>query len=243
MKRKLLKLIGHKHGNRFSWGEFYWHFPPSKWNLSLKLTQQHTDFNDMLVFSPFIFSAYVFLPSEICRDKNSMLPLNGKSYGFYVYESLKKFHSLVLLWRKNSKHIEMPWTYKWYSVEVLDHEFNSVYYEDLNMRKHNSSINLWEKRSAAGVAHEKIYDYTYVRKNGEIQSRKATVIVHRTVWVMRGFPLKKKTETSIYVSFDKEIGESVYEYNGGVVGCSCTIKNGETPEMTLRRMEQEQKFD
>ena len=60
MKRALLKLIGHRYDERFKWGEFYWHPRPSEWKLSLRLTSRYSELDDMLILSPFIFTAYVF---------------------------------------------------------------------------------------------------------------------------------------------------------------------------------------
>jgi hypothetical protein len=49
--------------------------------------------------------------------------------------------------------------------------------------------------------------------------------------------------TSIWVTFNEEIGERVETWKGGTTGCGCDIRTGETPEMTLRRMEKERKFE
>jgi hypothetical protein len=49
--------------------------------------------------------------------------------------------------------------------------------------------------------------------------------------------------TSIWVTFNEEIGERVGSWKGGVTGAVTDILPGETPEMTLRRMEKERKFE
>jgi len=238
--KSLLRILGHKYKNRFSWGEFYWHPFPKQWKLSLKLTDRYSELTDMLVIHPFIFSAYLHLPTKWCAIRSGGDMSDGKSYGFYVYESLKNFHTLVLQWGKKSKHIEMPWTYRWFSTEILDHNYNVVYHEDKDTT--GNWLNNMEQREAIRKLTEKTYDYTYVRNNGEVQRRKATVVVERRVWTMRWLPFKKHIQTSIRVTFDKEIGEQVNTWKGGVTGCGYDISKDETPEMTLRRMERERVF-
>ena len=109
MRRKLLKIFGYKGDNVFTWGEFYWHVNPFRWQLTLKLTKQYGKFNDLLTISPFIFTIYISLPSQICPPKNIRFPWEEKSYGFYIYESLKNFHNINVLWGKKRKRINMPW--------------------------------------------------------------------------------------------------------------------------------------
>jgi len=242
MKRALLKLIGHRYDERFKWGEFYWHPRPSEWKLSLRLTSRYSELDDMLILSPFIFTAYVFLPSKICCKKPNKGDWHGKAYGFYVYTSIRNFFALVLLWGDKIKHIEMPWTYDWYSKEILDDQHNVVYYEDRKMRRNNAR-ELWKKYEEIANKYKKIYDYTYVKKNGEVQRREAEVFIERMTWARRWIPFKKCSSTVLKISFDKEIGEKAGTYEGGVTGCNYKIHDGESPIQALRRMQKEQIFD
>lgn len=234
-------MTGHRFDNRYKWGEFYWRLHPKHWNLSLKLTDSSNDVSDMLIMEPLVFSAYIHFPTRICVGNN--LGSDDKRYGFYVYPSVKNMEALVLQWGRYSKHIDMPWTYKWLSTEVLDFDYNPVYYEDKYTNKKEDWKSRLEKEEAAKRLTEKTYDYTYTRKSGEVQRRKATVCVERRVWTMRWLPLKKMMRTSIWVTFDEEIGEKVDSWKGGTTGCGWSIIGKDTPEMTLRKMERERKFE
>jgi hypothetical protein len=134
----------------------------------------------------------------------------------------------------------MPWSYEWFSTEILDHDYNSVYYEDKYMDRRGSKWrSMWERMEEVKRSVEKTYDYTYSTRGGEVQHRKASVIVERRVWTMRWLPLKKMIRTSIWATFNEGIGEKTWDWKGGTNGCGYEIKKGETPEMTLRRMERE----
>ena len=241
---KLFKTItGHRFDNCYKWGEFYWTPHPKHWNLSLKFTDRYDESTDLLVVQPLLFSAYIYLPTKVCAIRNSGDMSDGKSYGFYVYSSLKNFETLVLCWNKWSKHIQMPWTYDWLSTEILDFDYHSVYYEDRYTNKKEKWKERWEKEEAAKRLTEKTYDYTYIRKSGEVQRRKATVCVERRVWTMRWLPLKKLIRTSIWVTFNEEIGEKVGSWKGGVTGAGNDVLDGESPLQSLRRMESVRKFE
>ena len=242
MNKFLKKITGHKFDNRYKWGEFYWRLHPKHWNLSLQLTDRYGEYADLLIVELLLFSAYIYLPTKICPVRSRSDMSDGKKYGFYIYQSLKNFECLVLCWGNSSKHIDMPWTYEWFSLEILDHDYTSIYYEDKYTNKKTDRKFRGDEEEMAKRSSEKIYDYTYVRENGEIQKRKATVIVERMGWTMRGLPFKKKKCTSIWVTFDEAIGERVDTWKGGVTGSGTEILLGETPLMALRRMEIERKF-
>jgi hypothetical protein len=165
---------------------------PKRWDLSLRLYESWNDANtDCISISPLLFKLYIDLPTTICQPEELWQRGNGKSYGFYLYPSVKNFECLVLCFGKWSKHIEMPWTYKWLSTEILNCDCNPVYYEDRYTNKKEEWKERWEKEEAAKRLTEKTYDYTYTRKSGEVQRRKATVCVERRVWTMRWLPIKK----------------------------------------------------
>lgn len=84
--------------------------------------------------------------------------------------------------------------------------------------------------------------YTYVRNNGEIQHRTATISVTEGIWSRKWFPFIKKVYKTIDVEFDDEVGERSGSWKGGVLGCSYLMKPGENMEDTLRRMEQDREF-
>ena len=242
MNKTIKKLLGHKYDTRFKWGEFNWHPKFNNWRLGFRLTDRYSEITDMLVIEPLLCSAYIYLPTKICPLRKNGDMSDGKSYGFYLYESVKNFTTLVLRWGKWSNHIEMPWTYKWYSTEILNNNNNCVYYEDTKTNKlidwsiRNKTEEFWKKETS------KIYDYTYTKKNQEVQKRRATVFISRRTWTMRWFPWIKLIKKSIDVTFNEEVGEGSGSWKGGCTGCEYDMLEGETSLQTLRRMEKERIF-
>jgi hypothetical protein len=236
------KLIGHRYGNRYSWGEFYWTLHPKHWDLSVKLTDSCNSGNDMICFCPLLFKSYIDLPTKFCQPKEYYSFGDGKSYGFYVYSSIKNFTTLVFQWDKHSKHIEMPWTYKWYSEEILDFDGKVVYYDSVKMRhipfeNRFKSKDFWKKEVAKQVK------FKYKLKNGKIQNRIATIFHTRSTYKMRALPWIKKTYNYVDYTFNDEVGEKTGSWKGGVIASSEIIKDGETPLQAFRRMEKERKFN
>lgn len=238
------KLIGHRYKNRYNWGEFYWTWHPKHWNLSLRLTDRHSEIGDMLIFCPLIFKSYIYLPTRFCQNKESKYGSfgDGKSYGFYVFESIKNFTTLVLCYGKQSKHIEMPWNYEWYSSEILDFNGKVVHYDCKNTRHIPYEIR-WKAEDYWKKEVSKQVDYTYKRKNGEIQKRTATIFPTRATYKMRIFPWIKKVYNYVDYSFNDEVGEKTGSWKGGVLASGEIIKDGETPLQAFGRMEKERKFN
>lgn len=236
------KLIGHCYGNRYSWGEFYWTLHPKHWDLSFKLCEGWGgDNKDLISFSPLLFKIYIHLPTTICQAEEKWQRFNGKSYGFYVYTCISNFTTFVFQWGKYSKHIEMPWTYEWYSKEILDFDGEVVYYDSVKMR-HIPFKNRWKTEEFWEKEVSKQVDYTYHLKNGEIQNRTATIFHTRNTYTMRGLPWIKKTYNYVDYAFNDEVGEQTGSWKGGVLASSEIIKDGETPLQAFRRMEEERKF-
>lgn len=240
MKKWFLKLIGHKFENRFKWGEFYWTWHPKKWEFSLQLTDRYSNPGDMLIFHPLFFKSYIYLPTHMIKSSNILG--ESKSYGFYIYERLGKFHDVVFKWGRWSKHIEMPWNYEWYSTELIDMDTNRVVcYEDKHSRKYVKWHDIYETMDYWKKKISKTYKYTYKSKHQK-QKVDATVYVERRTWRMRGFPWIKKSTKAIDVQFSSEVGEGIQSWKGGCIGCSYDMNDGETPLQTLRRMEKERRF-
>ncbi len=91
------------------------------------------------------------------------------------------------------------------------------------------------------------YPYRYVLKSGGVQNVTATISKER--WIRGRHILSwlglwpSRVSYSINVQFDGEVGEEAGSWKGGCVGCGYSMKPGETPLDTLRRMERERKFD
>lgn len=90
------------------------------------------------------------------------------------------------------------------------------------------------------------YPYTYVKKNGEVQERLATITVEEREWRRRWLKFTKLfavVHKQIDISLDKEIGEKVGSYKGGVTGFSEEMYPNEGPLHTLRRAEEKRRFN
>lgn len=224
---------------RRKWGEFVWHPKVSQWDLSLKFTDAYNAEKDMIIVSFLLFTVYVHVPTRWCKGVFG----DGLTYGFYCYPRLSKMEAFVLTWAKKTKHIEMPWTFKWFSTAVLDHSFTTKYYEDVNTNKLGTFSERYEARQVIEQAASQLYDYVYFTKSGEIQERIATVWVVRMKWSLRCWPWYKKTRTSIDVQFDEGVGEGSNSYKGGCTGCGYDLLPNESVEQCLRRMEQDRNFE
>ena len=89
------------------------------------------------------------------------------------------------------------------------------------------------------------YPYRYVRKNGEVQERIATVYVERRAWRPKCFKwtsLFERVRQSISIDFNEEVGEETGSWKGGCTGCGWEMLPGETALEALRRMESVRKF-
>lgn len=166
-----------------------------------------------------------------------------KDYGFYTDEDafVIKWGSHNLISKGFIKFFYYPWSYDHCQTEFIDHEgkfiqapSSSDWFEQYRFTKNNKKYDT--------------YSYTYIRKDGTVQNRKAKVSVERRTWWQRWFGLgkkhmtPKKVRTSIDIAFDDEVGERTGSWKGGTVGCGYDLLPGETPYECLRRMEKERKF-
>lgn len=85
------------------------------------------------------------------------------------------------------------------------------------------------------------HPYRYVLRSGVAQDRVATIKVESRTWWRPWIPFRRVSKY-INVEFSDEVGERTGSWKGGTIGCSYEMKRGESPQMTLRRMERERKF-
>jgi len=189
----------------------------------------------------------------------------GKDWGFYIYDD-----SFVFQWNHTaavsgkdpkygySKHFYFPWS--WGSsvrnqVLTADGKWVDAPYEARskawrNLRKLNPDASFFDLKDAdyPDLAEYHTADYTYTRKNGEVQKRIAKFHVEEREWrwlMFHKLPFAfgpKLVNRCIDVRFDKEVGEKSGSWKGGTTGCGYEMKRGETPLECLRRMEKERKF-
>lgn len=240
LKQKFLKLIGHKYDSRYTWGEFNIYKKPQ--SLGLEYCPAGMFAHNTLIIKGIYFSLFLHLPTKVRGD--GCMTGHEPVYGFYTIDN-----SIVFRWGQIYKSFDWPWfSYNWEKTEVLDFNRVTVWEETVKSKKidRENGKDWFEsshEREIVEKSASQTFDYQYVRKSGEIQHRKATVHVERMTWGRKWFSFAKLVRTSIDVSFDEEIGERVGGWKGGTTQCGWELKNGETPEQALRRMEIERKFE
>lgn len=178
----------------------------------------------VLILSLIYFTFYIHLPYLANPESHFG---NERAWGFYWIDS-----SLCLEWGQWRKYLHMPWEWAHVRHEVL--------YPD-GLRKPVGDS--WDKEDGRVI---ETHPYTYTRKSGEVQEREATIYTEEREWRWRWFkwlPFPRRIRRSISIDFNQEIGERTGSWKGGVVGCGYSVKPGETPLETLRRMESERVFN
>lgn len=99
----------------------------------------------------------------------------------------------------------------------------------------------WNHREHTVIGEPESHDYRYTLRDGEVQSRTATIQIEQRRWT-RWWPPFWRTTRSIDVRFSDEVGERTGSWKGGVVGTSERMLRGETAVDTLRRMERDRRF-
>lgn len=233
--------VGHKFDTRFHWGELNLHRP--YFDIGFRISERGEDGGnrDMLIVAFVVGSLYLHLPTRICfrfrfKDTSIKSVSEDSDYGFYTIDT-------TIVWRWNcgyySWHIPF-FSFNHLSKEVLSIDGKRSVYIEYSGK--GDRRDRYKEQKAAELAHSETHPYTYTRKNGEVQHRQATIYVDRMSWRRKWFPFLVKVRTSIWVSFNEEIGEEVGSWKGGTTGCGYSMERGETALQCLRRMEQERKF-
>lgn len=151
-------------------------------------------------------------------------------WGFYVMD-----RSICFCWNDKTKHIRFPWAWEHLKHEVMRPGGTWV-----------KASNTWDKDYVPDGRLQESYPYKYVLKNGEVQERTAKIEVHRREWRwnwLMWLPWPAIKRQSIDITFSDEVGERSGSWKGGCIGCGYDMKQGESPEECLRRMEAERVFD
>lgn len=201
---------------------------------------------------PFLVS-FFFIISGVCRtrkERHTGIAIHGGAIWFYILPMTMESNSDDPWWAKTYCW-NFPWTLDWYSTEILEHKafvpcLQGTVWIDRKGDKTGGTRSLkWKQQDEAAASVSDEHDYTYVLKNGKTQHVRAKIHVTRMTWKARWYPLipRIKSSTSIDVRFSDEVGERAGSWKGGCIGCSYEMKHGETPWDTLKRMEQERKFN
>lgn len=162
------------------------------------------------------------------------------AYGFYWYES-----ALWIKWGKKVYAFHSPWSWDWYRTSYLLSDNSWV--NEVNGKRNR--VEFW-KDEWQEKAWKAEYPYKYIRKNGEVQNRRAKLNIEEREWrrkFLMWTPLFNKVSRTIAVNFNDEVGEKTGSWKGGCTGCSYELKKigkdkFEEPLTCLMRMEEERKF-
>lgn len=201
---------------------------------------------------PWLFSVYLVLPYVCrCRESQTGIAIHNGAFWIYPFTDQHESRRDHPWWKKNYA-FHFPWTYDWYSTEILEHKANlpglakTVYMERKKPRLGSGDWRRdFDARKDAAKLVSETYDYTYTLKSGEVQRRKAAVYVDRMTWRALWWPIipRQQVRTSINITFDGEVGEGTGSWKGGCTGCGYDMLHAETPLECLLRMERERKFD
>jgi len=208
-----------------------------RWSVAAELIYSGSDDEDkwpwMIHIHFLLLNLFLHLPVKYePPSKREHWMREWQQWGFSLCDDAVHFH-----WNEGIKIWHLPW----FSKVHQRHE----------VRRADGSwvpfVGSWEtdKKQPDG-REEFVFPYTYVLKRGEVQNRIATVYVDRRAWRPRGFTwtaLFENCRQSIDVRFNEEVGERTGSWKGGYVRCGWEMLPGETPEQTLRRMEQERIFN
>lgn len=188
-----------------------------------------------------------FLDKAICQGPNS---IEQPRYGFSIYPS-----DAHLNWGRRCKIVYFPWQKRYLFGEYLDAA--GVW-----------RPRLWSYQGEESPRWSAEYPYHYMLSSGEVQNVTATVTRERgwAVWYWFGEsshphadPKRRRNafvsdflrrlqkrlgrpNDCIEIKFSDEVGARRGSWKGGCVGCSYTMKPGETPQHTLQRMQRERRF-
>ncbi|MDZ7894207.1 MAG: hypothetical protein U5M50_04115 [Sphingobium sp.] len=150
--------------------------------------------------------------------------------------------AIHLHWGSRTKIVEFPWGWHKRKGDYL-HEYLG---EDGQWYDYKLFPHSWVDAADRGPpAWSESYPYPYLTHYGTFQDDiTATITRERCHRIYRifGFPTKRATEHAIKVEFDKEVGSERGSWKGGAVGCSESMRAGETPKETLMRMRRTRSF-
>jgi len=160
---------------------------------------------------------------------------SGPTYGFAFWDDTLTIYHGKSTGRPrdgSTTSIKMPWAWTHVRHSYLNAD-GSLHHDAKN----------GEYSPPASTRHK--YDYTYVRRSGEIQRREATVNGEEREWRLHyapWLPWPRKIRRSINIEFSEEVGERAGSWKGGCTGCGWDWRRGENQLDALRRMEHAREF-
>lgn len=210
--------------------EVYW---PTSWrrgwsDLSLRVLihSNDADQGDRMLHLGLIVVG-LFLPLGISRRDYTCG--DEPSWGL----DLSREFGIVFHWGRHRRHFEWPFHLKTlaYNVETPDGWATLMGpYLPRQERQEKSEV----------------HPYRYQLRNGQVQLVEATIVRRQRITgrnILHRIGLTKRTTYELDVWFSGEVGERAGSWKGGCIGCGYTMRPGETPLQTLRRMETERRFE
>jgi hypothetical protein len=186
----------------------------------------------------FFFSLTIILPFRNKWTDECDSPKWGIAYHnatFWIYRGGKGNNNGGSKWWA----FYAPWSWQWHRTSALRKDGT---WETENRKF--SEKQFYNDEKWAGILFYETHPYSYVLNSGEVQNVNATIKVEEREWRLHWFhwlPISKKRKI-IDVEFDNEVGEGIYSWKGGTIGCDYEMKPKESPFECLKRMEKERKF-
>jgi hypothetical protein len=160
---------------------------------------------------------------------------SGPQYGFAFYDDvLTLYHGKATGRPRDGSRTSMTMPWAWKHVRHSYLKVNGSLHHDAERGEYSPP-----------EATRSVFPYTYVRRNGEIQNREATINGEEREWRLHYVPWlawPRKVRRTINVEFSEEVGERAGSWKGGCTGCGYDWLFGETQLDALRRMERDRTF-
>lgn len=234
----LARLLGAKfredRGYRMKWGEWTW-----RWGISFDVCNFGDDNDWSLHFGLIYGSAFVKLPFLPSREPKDHMDQWGFSWSWADRGADIHFH-----WGERTKVINLPWS--WGSCVRWDMLCADGVWRNI--------VHSYNRKKDDPEPASETHPYRYVLQRGGIQDVKATIEVHEMEWRwaiarLLHLPWPRRIDRSINVEFTSGdtspfdgVGERSGSWKGGTTGCGYSMRPGEMPIDTLRRMQRDRKF-
>lgn len=219
-------------------------------------TCDYDDCSHTLVFELIFISIYISLPW-----KSKEWTCESSTYGIETYKTVYKkwydiFDQLYVRFGNRCWFIEMPWYLDW-TYTAVQLKSKSWIVEDYKSRKNHfrfkkyfpNIFNInneqdWKYNASEDFKSQIYYDYVYTYEPLK-QTSNCRYYVCERCWRPKWFKwtdLFSLKQRVIEVEFSEGMGPNKDSWKGGTIACSFKIKDGETAEECIRRMEKEYVF-
>lgn len=220
-------------------------------------TCDYDDRNHFIILYLFFMTVFITLPW-----KSKDWTCEPKEYGIETYKTTYSnwydiFDQIYINWGNKCWFIEMPWYLDWVytAIQNKDGSWLVEDYRYCKLRKKyrkyfNNISNVspardWQYDTTENFQSKIYYTYTYTYKPLN-QTSDCKYYVCERCWRPKWFKwinLFSLKLRYIEVEFENGMGPNVDDWKGGTYGCSFIMKENETPEDCIKRMEIEYNFN